>query len=360
MIDGSLVAGDVIVADGVIVEVGVAGSRPLGAIAVPGFVDVQINGFGGIDFSNTDLAGCRSASRDIARAGTTAVLATMPTTRADRYIPALAVLRDACTTRLPGARFLGVHLEGPFLSPARAGAHNPAWLRLPDDEVAASWLSTAPIAMMTLAPELPGALALTRLLRTRGVLVALGHTDATKHAAHAGFDAGATMVTHLWNAQRQPTSREPAVCGVGLVRRDVHVGVICDLVHVDADTVLLSHSAAGERFVAVTDAVWLAGLPDGTYSMGGRPLTKAAGAIRLADGTLVGGAGTLDEALRHLVGLGVPLLAALATITSAPRAVLGAHAAGCGRICVGDRADVVVLDEELRVRTVLVGGEALG
>ena len=163
--------------------------------------------------------------------------------------------------RPPGARVLGVHLEGPFLSAVRRGAHREDWLRPPDPALVDEWLAAAPIAMVTLAPELPGALDVVRRLRARGVVVSLGHTDALGAIAHEAFDAGASMVTHLWNAQRQPTSRQPAVGGVGMARADVHVGVICDLVHVDADTLRFTHAATGRRFVAVTDACPSPGCP---------------------------------------------------------------------------------------------------
>ena len=254
---------------------------------------------------------------------------------------------------------LGVHLEGPFLSAERRGAHREDWLRPPDLALVDEWLAAAPVALMTLAPELPGAIDVIRRLRAGGVIVSLGHTDALGTTAHEAFDAGASMVTHLWNAQRQPTSRQPAVGGVGMARSDVHVGVICDLVHVDADTLRFTHAATGPRFVAVTDAVSLAGMPDGEYSMYGRPVTKAGATIRLADGTLAGSAGTMDQTLRNLVGLGIPLVDAVATMTSSPAAVLGDGARGCGHLCVGGLADIVVLDDDLRVVDVLVGGRSV-
>jgi len=250
---------------------------------------------------------------------------------------------------------LGLHLEGPFLSPLRRGAHREDWLRTPDCALVEQWLAAAPIALMTLAPELPGALELIGLLRSRRVVASLGHTDATADVAHAAFDAGATMVTHLWNAQRQPTSRQPAVGGVAMARADVHVGVICDLVHVAADTLRFTHAATGGRFVAVTDAVALAGLPDGEYRMFGGRATKSATTIRLDDGTLAGSAGTMDETLRNLVGLGVPLVDAVAAMTTAPMAVLGAP----GGLAEGGPADVLVLDDSLHVVDVFVGGTSI-
>jgi N-acetylglucosamine-6-phosphate deacetylase len=282
----------------------------------------------------------------------------MPTAPPDRYPAALATASAVQRLAAPGARVLGVHLEGPFLSPLRRGAHREDWLRRPDIALVEAWRAAGPVVLMTLAPELPGALELIAHLRSAGIVVSLGHTDATADEAHAAFDAGASMVTHLWNAQRQPTSREPAVGGVGMARADVHVGVICDLVHVAADTIRFTRAATGGRFVAVTDAVSLAGMADGEYRMHGRRVTKHGSSIRLDDGTLAGSAGRMDETLRHLVDLGLPLVDAVATMTTAPAAALGAPR-GVGDLAVGGPADVVVVDDTLAVIDVLVAGTSL-
>ncbi|MFT3852108.1 MAG: N-acetylglucosamine-6-phosphate deacetylase [Ilumatobacteraceae bacterium] len=358
VVRGTLVAGDVAVDGDVVSAVGVQPAGPAGRIAVPGFVDLQVNGFAGVDFTTAGEDGWADALLALARSGVTAAAPTMPTAPPDRYRDALATAAAVHSRRPVGARMLGVHLEGPFLSPVRHGAHREEWLHAPDPALADSWLDTAPVAIMTLAPELPGALDLIAGLRRRGTVVSLGHTDATADAAHAGFDAGATMVTHLWNAQRQPTSREPAVGGVAMARPDVHVGVICDLVHVAADTVRFTHAATRRRFVAVTDAVSLAGMPDGEYRMYGRRVTKSGSQIRLDDGTLAGSSGRMDETLRNLVGLGVPLVDAVATMTSSPAAVLG-RSADLGRLAPGAPADVVVLDDALQVVDVLVAGRSV-
>ena len=145
-------------------------------------------------------------------------LPTIPTTAPDTYASALAAAADVIAEPPPGARPIGIHLEGPFLSPKRPGAHRPEWLRPPDCALASAFCDAGPIALMTLAPELDGAGELIDLLRRRGVVVSAGHSDATAAEAYAAFDAGVTMVTHLWNAQRQITSREPGLAGVALAR----------------------------------------------------------------------------------------------------------------------------------------------
>jgi N-acetylglucosamine-6-phosphate deacetylase len=211
--------------------------------------------------------------------------------------------------------------------------------------------------MMTVAPELEGAGGVIDVLRRYGAVVSAGHTDATADQARVGFDSGVSMVTHLWNAQRQITSREPGLAGVALVRPDVHVGIIADLVHVSAETLALSLAAAGDRAVVVTDAAAEAGLPDGTYRIDGRTTVVGGGAVRLEDGTLAGSAAGLDAALRNLVALGLPFEHAVRTVTTAPAAALGRR--DVGRLDVGGRADVAVLDEDLTVLRVLVAGVAM-
>ena len=262
----------------------------------------------------------------------------------------------------------GIHLEGPFLAPERAGAHRVDWLRPPDRAQCDRWLDAAPIAVMTLAPEVDGALDLIAHLHARGVVVSLGHTDARAAVAHLGFDAGASMVTHLWNAQRPITSREPAVGGAALAREGVSVGIIGDLIHVAADTLRLSIAAAGDRFMLVTDAVWLAGTPEVEPDVrpegevrperrpGHRGVTLSNGAVRLPDGTLAGSACSMDQAIRNLVGLGLPLEQVVAAATTTPARALGRHGRRLGRLAVGRRADVAVLDDALEVVRVLVDG----
>ncbi len=361
VVDGVVVPGDVLVEDATVVEVGV---QPAGrsGLAVPGFVDVQVNGFAGVDLTEADLDGYRTASQAIGRTGVTSFLATIPTAAPEAYGPALAAAREAAATTLPGAQVGGVHLEGPFLSPERPGAHRPDWLLTPDPALCDGWLDAAPVAVVTLASELDGAIELIEHLSARGIVVSLGHTDARAPVAHQGFDAGASMVTHLWNAQRPITSREPAVGGAALARDDVVVGVICDLIHVAADTLRFTIAAAGERFMLVTDAVSLAGtdeVPLDETSRRSRAPRLVDGAVRLPDGTLAGSACGMDQALRNIVGLGVPLEQAVAAATSVPARALRAHGVGLGQLVPGGRADVTVLDDALEVRQVLVAGRQL-
>jgi N-acetylglucosamine-6-phosphate deacetylase len=353
LVDGEIVTGDVTVEGDRVLAVGCSPAGRSG-LAAPGFVDLQVNGFAGIDLTVADVDGYRTAARAMARHGVTSFLATLPTAAPERYAPALAAAEEAARTDLGGARVEGVHLEGPFLAPARRGAHRADWLRPPDVALLEDLLSRAPIRLVTLAPELDGAGELIDHLVAAGVTVALGHSDADAATAHAAFDRGASAVTHLWNAQRQVTSREPGLAGVALARPDVAVCVIADLVHVCAETLVVSLAAAGERAVVVTDAVAPAGLPDGTHDLEGWRVVVADGAARLTDGTLAGGTTPMDVALRNLVGLGMALPRALHALSTAPARTIGRP--GLGLLEPGSRADLVVLDDSLGVRDVLVAG----
>jgi N-acetylglucosamine-6-phosphate deacetylase len=371
LVDGSFVAGDVTVdREGRLLAVGARPAARSG-LAVPGFVDLQVNGFGGVDLAVADRAGYSEAATALARHGVTSYLPTLPTAAPEEYGPALPVAasvvaggadapRSAARRggggRPVGACALGVLLEGPFLARPRAGAHRPEHLRSPDVDLLARFLAAAPVTMMTLAPELPGGSGLVARLTAAGVVVALGHSDATAAEARAAFDAGATAVTHLWNAMRPVTAREPGLVGAALAHPAVRVCVIADLVHVAPETLRLTWAAARGRVVVVSDAVSPAGLGDGEHCFGGRPVTSRAGVVRLADGTLAGSACPLDAALRNLVALGIPVEEAVTAVSTEPARLLGR--ADVGSLTAGRPADVVVLDDSLAIRSVLVAGEA--
>ena len=211
--------------------------------------------------------------------------------------------------------------------------------------------------LVTLAPELPGALELVDLLHARGVTVSLGHTDATAAEAHAAFDRGVRAVTHVFNAMRPLAHRDPGVVGAALVRPEVVVQAIVDGVHLDSDIVrLLWHVAAG-RLSLVTDAIAGAGLGDGTYALGEIEIVVADDVVRSEDGTLAGSALTMIEAVRNLMAVGAPLEGALEAASRVPAGILGLP--GLGRLVPGGPADVVVLDDALEVVRTVVGGETL-
>lgn len=350
IVDGRLVAGDVEVEDGRLARVGLAG--PGRGIAVPGFVDLHVHGFGGVDFATADPEGYRRAGAALLATGVTAFQPTFVTAPEEELVAALgAVPREDV-----GPRILGCHLEGPFLSPARLGMHPAAARRDPDSALADRLLAAGPVSHVTLAPELPGALELAALLRSRGVVVACGHSDATAEQAHAAFDAGATHVTHLFNAMRPFAHRDPGLAGAALARDDVTVELILDGNHVADDAARVAWRAAAGRVALVTDAMAAAGVGDGEWRMGSVDVVVRDGVVRRPDGVLAGSVLTMAAAVRSLVRLGASLEQAVDAATRVP--ARAARRSDVGALAEGGPADVVVLDEELEVVRVLVwGGE---
>jgi N-acetylglucosamine-6-phosphate deacetylase len=216
-------------------------------------------------------------------------------------------------------------------------------------------LDAGPVRLMTLAPELPGADALIDRLLERGVAVSLGHTDATAAQANAAFDRGVRSVTHLFNAMRPFLHRDPGVAGAALARDDVVVSIILDGIHLAPETALVVWRAAGGRLALVTDAITAAGGADGSYSFGNLDVEVHEGTVRGPDGVLAGSVLTMIEAVRNLHALGVPLEDALVAASATPARVLGDLS--LGRIGIGLPADLVVLDDNLEIERVFVGGE---
>jgi N-acetylglucosamine-6-phosphate deacetylase len=341
VVRGELVPGDVEIRDGRIAEVGLArGGR---GIAAPGFVDLQVNGYGGIDLL-AEPERWREVDAMLGQIGVTTWQPTLISAPPEQTLRALRVIE------------LGVHLEGPFL--ALPGAHPPACLRAPDFELLRSFLAAGRVTRVTLAPELPGALELIDELHRRGIVVSLGHTAAAAGVAHAAFDRGAQTVTHLFNAMRPFTHRDPGVAGAALAREDVIVQLICDGVHLAEDTILMAWRAARGRTAVVSDAIAAAGLGDGSFRLGGTQVEVAGGVSRTRDGTLAGGTSTVPDAVRRLVRLGLPPAEAVDAGTRVPARVLGRT--DIGVLESGARADLAVLDDDLRVTRVLRAGIDIG
>jgi N-acetylglucosamine-6-phosphate deacetylase len=273
----------------------------------------------------------------------------------EAYDAALAATAAAMAAPDGGARVLGVHLEGPFLSREWPGAHDPANLLEPDPELADRLCEAGPVTMVTLAPELDGGLELVERLAGRGVIVSVGHSNADAATAHAAFDRGASAITHVHNAHRRWRPRDPGPAGVALVRPDVWVQAIVDGVHLAPESALGAFLAAGARFCLVTDAVEAAGMPPGSYRLGDREVHVDDGAVRLADGTLAGSVLTMDAAVRNLVASGAALADAVHAASTAPARLLGRDDLGVLR--PGVAANVAVLNDELEVERTVVGGQ---
>ncbi|HEX3736281.1 MAG TPA: N-acetylglucosamine-6-phosphate deacetylase, partial [Solirubrobacterales bacterium] len=320
LVGAELVPGDVEVVDGVVTAVGVGAPRG-SKIAAPGFVDLQVNGYAGVDFSAPGEDGYGRAGAALLADGVTAFQPTVVSAELDAMVESLRRIEEvaAGTAADPGPQVIGAHLEGPFLSPRRPGAHDPAALRSPDLAELDRLLAVGPVTQVTLAPELPGALELIDSLVARGVTVSCGHTEADAAAAHAAFDRGATAVTHLFNAMRRPEPRDPGIAFAALGRDDVFITLIADGRHLADDTVRTAARAAGERLVLITDAVAAAAATDGDYTLAGAvPIHSKGGEVRDAAGALAGSTLSMLAAVRNLHALGVPLAAALRAATEAP------------------------------------------
>ena len=354
--DGVLRAGHVDLEDGSIAGVR-AGETAETQIIAPGFVDLQVNGGFGVDLTAEPEKVYHLASA-LLPTGVTAYLPTIISSPLDTYRRAFDTLSPLSLFGRAGrqARILGLHLEGPYLSSARKGAHNAAHLR-PVADPLGDELLTPDVKLMTLAPELEYAVEAVRELRARGVVVGLGHTAATYDQAVAALDAGATWGTHLFNAMNPLHQREPGAVGALLAAEHASVGVIADGVHVHPSIFKwLVRAKSASRITLVTDAMAAAGLGPGSYLLGDRRVTVDDTSARLADGTLAGSILTMDQAVRNLVGWRACSLAeALLMASTTPADVLGLR--GFGRLEPGCAADLVILDEHLRVQHTIVGGE---
>jgi len=316
-----------------------------GCVVKPGFVDLQCNGGFGIDLTAEPERVWELAAR-LPSTGVTAWCPTIVTSPPEVTERALAALAVGPPAGWVGAVPLGLHLEGPFLAPGRTGAHDRRHVLGIDAERAASWSAAAGVAIVTLAPELPGGLELVRELTGRGVVVSAGHSDATAGEIFAAIDAGVSLVTHLFNAMAPLHHREPGLVGVALTDPRLRVGVIADGVHLHPVTVAAAAQSLHERLVLVTDAVAAMGTAG----------HEAGGGVRLPDGTLAGCDLPMDRAVRNLVAYAACSLdEAVLAATSAPAAVLGR--ADVGHLRPGARGDAVVLTPSGDLMATVVGGQ---
>ncbi|HVK23699.1 MAG TPA: N-acetylglucosamine-6-phosphate deacetylase [Actinokineospora sp.] len=356
--EGVLDDGWVHVDGGVIAAVG-TGAPPAAttisqaAWVVPGFVDIHCHGGGGAAFTSTDHEDIRTAATMHARHGTTTMLASLVTRPIPELVEQIAVLREHVADGL----IAGIHLEGPFLAAARCGAHDPAILMAPDRDSVATLLDAGPIRMVTLAPELDGAVDAVKQLVDGGSIAAIGHTDAVESLVLPAVDAGATVATHLFNGMRPLHHREPGPIGALLDDPRVSVELICDLVHLSPTIVRLAAQHAGTaRTVLVTDAISATGAGDGEYPLGGLTVVVRDGVPTVKGGdSLAGSTLTMDAAFRNLVtACGMDITAAVAATATHPADLLGLDT---GRLAAGQAADIVLLDDKLQVAGVLRRGQ---
>ena len=322
-----------------------------GHVIAPGFVDLHVHGGGGAHFMSGDPEACVRAARFHTAHGTTSLLATTLTAPREELAAAVAAIAE-----VDDPVVLGAHLEGPWLNRERRGAQDPDSLRPPDGEELAALTASGVVRMVSLAPELPGALSVIEAIRDAGATAAMAHTDATYQEATAGIEAGASHAIHTFNGMRPLHHREPGVIGAVLDAPGVTCELIGDGHHVHPAVMRLVHRAKGTgRTVLVTDSIEATGLPDGDYRLGAVPITVAQGKALTAEGSLAGSTLTMDVAVRHAhAWLGVPLGDALAMASTTPAGVIGAVTKG--HIAPGSDADLVLLDQDLRPVATLVAG----
>ncbi|MEY2581868.1 MAG: N-acetylglucosamine-6-phosphate deacetylase [Ilumatobacteraceae bacterium] len=329
-----------------------------GCRVVPGFVDLQVNGAVGVDLT-TEPERIGEVAAFLVGCGVTSFMPTVISSSATRVAAAVAAVNAWSLEEASGARSLGVHLEGPFLNPARAGAHPLHRLRhLSVDEVR-GWRQDAGYAMVTLAPELPHALDVIEQLVANGVAVCAGHTDASQAEMNAAVVAGMSGVTHLFNAMTPMSARVPGPAGTTLAGATLIAGLIVDGVHVDPAMVRLAWQALGpNRIALVSDAISALGVGDGQYRVGDTHMTVDGNSVRTGDGTIAGSVLRLDDAVRNLMAFtGCGLADASISVSATPARL--AKRPDIGRIEPGCAADVALLDENNRVVATVVGGRAM-
>jgi N-acetylglucosamine-6-phosphate deacetylase len=362
----------ILVRDGVIEAIGPrqdmslpAGAQEILAVeqtAIPGFVDVHIHGAGGHDVMEGTDEALTAVARTLARHGTTSFVATTVTASPDdtcRSVEGIArFITQQLQTDNPRAEVLGVHYEGPFLNKARRGVHPAEWLQAPSTELLERLLQAASgnARILTLAPELLGAVPCIEAAHTAGVVVAMGHTDATYEEARAAISRGVRHAVHVYNAMRPFSHRDSGVIGAVLTSAEVSAELIADGVHVEEAAMRVLLQAKGPSgVILVSDGISATGMPDGKYYLGNFEVTVSNGVCRNAEGKLAGSTLTLDRALRNIVTLGIPLADAVRMLTTNPAKLLGIEFKK-GALRTGADADIVLLDQNLQITNVWTRG----
>jgi N-acetylglucosamine-6-phosphate deacetylase len=365
----------ILIRDGAIESIGARESMrlPAGAqeivatdrTAIPGFVDVHIHGAGGRDVMEGTAEAMRTVTHTVAKYGTTSLVATTVSASAEATLQSVAgiakYIREQHEAADARAEVLGIHFEGPFLSPVRRGVHPPEFLRLPSAEFLEQLLHAAAghASILTLAPELLGAMPCIDAARKAGMVVAMGHTDATYEQARAAIKHGARHAVHVYNAMRPFSHRDSGVIGAVLTSPEVSAELIADGVHVDEPAMRLLLTAKGSSHVIlVSDGISATGMPDGKYQLGNIEVTVTGGVCRNAEGKLAGSTLTLDRALRNIVELGTSLCDAVRMLTLNPATLLSLEFKK-GALRTGADADIVLLDEGLHIAGVWTRGVAV-
>lgn len=331
-------------------------------LAAPGFIDVHIHGAGGHDVMEGTEAALDAVSSTIGKHGTTAFVATTVTADPEAICRSSEEIAHYIGVQhgrsRPGAEVLGIHFEGPFISQVRRGVHPPQWIKLPSAELLEKFVAAAQgnALMLTIAPELLGAIPCIDAARKAGIVVGIGHTDATYEQARVALMHGAHHAIHTYNAMRPFSHRDAGVIGAVLTSPEISAELIADGVHVDETAMRLLLQAKGAGgVILITDGISATGMPDGKYVLGGFEVTVSGGVCRNAEGKLAGSTLTLDRALRNIVRLGASPGDALQMLTLNPAKLLGIeHKKGVLR--ANADADIVLLTEGLEITQVFTRG----
>lgn len=331
-----------------------------GALVIPGLVDIHVHGCAGADFSDGDYAGLVRMARYLARRGVTSFAPasmTLPYDALDKAFHAAARLRREGLA--DGARLMGIQMEGPFLSREKRGSQNPAYLRLPDWDRFLRLYDAAEglLRIVDAAPELPGAVEFTRRASEK-CRVSVAHTAAGYDQAAAVFDAGATHLTHLFNAMSGIHHRHPGPIGAASERENVTAELICDGIHVHPSAVRMAFRLFPGRICLISDALRCCGMADGSYSLGGQEILLSGGVARLTGGAIAGSATDLYQCMRRAVSFGIPREQAVWAATALPARVIGRESE-TGAIADGRAADFVICGGELEPEAVYLGGKRL-
>lgn len=331
-----------------------------GLYVLPGFIDLHIHGGGGHDVMGKCFGALNEISKTLAKEGVTSFLPTTMTTSHENLLAVTESVRKAMERGTEGAEILGVHLEGPYVNPQRAGGQPPGFMRLPSIEEVKQYIyaSGGKVKILSLAPEMEGALDLVRFLDREGIVAAIGHSDASYEETLAAAQAGLRQATHTFNAMGEFHHREPGALGAVLTLDSITAEVIADGVHVHPASIKILTKCKGyEKVVVISDAIMGMGAPDGEYQLGGRRIIVQNGASRFEDGGIAGSAMSVGNGVKNLIrwlDLELPQIIQMATFN--PARAIGEEGRK-GSLEVGKDADIIICDQELNVKMAMVRGQ---
>ena len=331
-----------------------------GAYVIPGLVDIHTHGAANADFSDGDAEGLKRMAAHLAKCGVTSFAPTSMTLPYETLAAAFETAVELREHRPAGcARVMGIHMEGPYFSEKKKGAQNGAYLKLPDPEGFRRLYEGCGglVRIIDVAPELAGAVEFTESAK-KLCTVSVAHTDANYEEAKAVYEAGATHLTHLYNAMPSIHHRKPGVIGAASERENVVAELICDGLHVHPSSVRMAFKLFPGRICLISDSLRCCGMPDGEYELGGQQVFLAGGVARLADGTIAGAASDLYQDMQNALAFGIERGEAITAATLRPAREIG-RAAEIGSIEAGKLADFVVCDAQLNAKAVYIGGEAI-